>query len=161
VLRAGGARGAERGVVMGARWLLRSAAVAAGVMVWVGGLAGGALGASVFLCVPSASGGSVTSGGPSPGACSTGTKVALPASSTDQQTLLAVLPHMSFISSGVGGKPTIRFSGVNVQVVSGSGTTNGTVNGEGNLVLGYDESPGTQTGSHNLILGVGQGFTSY
>jgi hypothetical protein len=38
----------------------------------------------------------------------------------------------------VGGQPTLRFTGVNVQVVSGSGTTSGTVNGLGNLIIGYN-----------------------
>jgi hypothetical protein len=63
----------------------------------------------------------------------------------------------------VGGKPTIRFSGVNVQVVSGAGKTNAVVNGMGNLVIGYDENEGKheQTGSHNLILGEEQTFTSF
>ena len=49
---------------------------------------------------------------------------------TVKGTLLSMLPHMSFTSSGVGAKPTIRFTGVNVQIVSGSGATNGKVNGE-------------------------------
>jgi hypothetical protein len=79
----------------------------------------------------------------------------------DQRTLLSVLPHISFVASGVGGKLTMRFTGVNVQIVLGSGSTDGAVNGEGNLVLGYDESPGAQSGSHNLILGLGQASTSY
>ncbi|MDH5632331.1 MAG: hypothetical protein OEZ10_04970 [Gammaproteobacteria bacterium] len=38
----------------------------------------------------------------------------------------------------VNGQPTVRFSGVNLQVVNGQGTT-GTVNGVGNLIVGYDE----------------------
>ncbi len=75
--------------------------------------------------------------------------------------LKSVLPYMTLVSSGVAGKPTIQFSGVNVQIVSGAGKTNATVNGEGNLVIGYDESGGTQTGSHNLVLGHAQSFTSY
>jgi hypothetical protein len=142
----------------------RSVAVVVAVVVWLGLFAGGAFASSVFLCVPSTAGGSVTSDGSGSGACaSTSTKVALPASSADQQTLVSILPHISFSSSGVGGKPTITFSGVNVQVVSGSGTTNGAVNGLGNLVLGYDENPAgrAQTGSHDLILGQRQSFTGY
>ena len=47
-----------------------------------------------------------------------------------------------------GGKPTIQISGANLQLVNGSGSTE-TLNGAGNLVIGYDEMPGTQTGSHN------------
>ena len=51
------------------------------------------------------------------------------------------------------GKPTIRVEGANLQVVSGPGATSGTVNGTGNLVVGYDEGTGSQTGSHNLPAG--------
>jgi hypothetical protein len=77
--------------------------------------------------------------------------------------LKSVLPHVKYLASGVGAKPTIQFSGVNVQVISGSGSTNAAVNGEGNLVIGYDENAEAheQTGSHNLILGEEQTFTSY
>ena len=78
-------------------------------------------------------------------------------------TLAKILPHMSFLETGVAGRPTIQFSGVNVQIVSGSGSTGGAVNGEGNLVIGYDENPGlhAQTGSHDLVLGEEQTFTSF
>ena len=89
-------------------------------------------------------GGYVRGYGSSP-ACSSGTAVLAP----------------TFVSSGVGGKATAQFAPVNVQVVSGSGLTNGAVNGKGNLVVGYDESPGSQTGSHNLVLGDHQAYTSY
>jgi trimeric autotransporter adhesin len=137
----------------------RAVAVLAVVVVSAVCFAGQAFASSVSLCVSSTAGQPVTSG-----ACSSGgTTVKLPASAADQNTLLSVLPHMSFVSSGVGGKPTIRFSGVNVQIVSGSGATNGTVNGEGNLVLGYDENPSNlaQSGSHDLILGRNQSFKGY
>ncbi len=78
------------------------------------------------------------------------------------EQLKALLPHMTLIASGIGGKPTIRFSGVNVQIINGTGKT-ATVNGEGNLVIGYDENKAAhaQTGSHDLILGEEQTFTSY
>ncbi len=56
---------------------------------------------------------------------------------------------------------TLKFSGLNMQLVSGSGSTDGTINGLGNLIIGYNEDPGPQTGSHNLVLGDGQSFTSY
>jgi hypothetical protein len=72
-----------------------------------------------------------------------------------------LLPHVNYVESGVGGKPTVQFSGVNVQLVNGEGKTE-LVNGEGNLVIGYDENVGrAQTGSHNLILGEEQAFTSF
>src|SRR5204863_100462 len=144
-------------VVVRAHLSLRGGMIAAVTVVSLCSGAAEASASSVSLCVPSGAGQPLLSG-----ACSSGgTTVKLPASATDQNTLLAVLPHMSFLAAGVGGKPTIRFSGVNFQLVSGSGATNSAVNGEGNLVLGYDESPGTQTGSHNLVLGVGQAFASY
>jgi hypothetical protein len=82
----------------------------------------------------------------------------------EEITLLKnLLPHIKYVTNGVGGKPTIQFSAVNVQVVSGEGKTNAVVNGEGNLVIGYDENTGghQQTGSHNLVLGIEQTFTSF
>jgi hypothetical protein len=105
---------------------------------------------SGWVCIPSTAGASVVSGGtgPSP-SCSSGT--------------VALVP--TFISSGVGGKPTAAFSGVNVQIVSGLGSTDdgGTVNGEGNLVVGYAENPGSleQTGSNNLIVGADNGWEGF
>jgi hypothetical protein len=58
---------------------------------------------------------------------------------------------------------TLRLSGLNLQLVSGSGSTSGPVNGRGNLIIGYGEHRAAdhQTGSHNLVLGVNQSFTAY
>jgi hypothetical protein len=100
----------------------------------------------------------------------------------EEAQLKALLKYVQVQASGVGGKPTVQFSGANVQVVNGEGKTN-TTNGAGNLVIGYDEhiifcsfsfepppcgggekeeeAPYTQTGSHNLLLGTGDSFTSY
>ncbi|MCH8504525.1 MAG: hypothetical protein LAT50_09400, partial [Ectothiorhodospiraceae bacterium] len=49
---------------------------------------------------------------------------------------------------------TVRFSAVNVQIVNGTGSTDGATNGLGNLILGYNEErsgPATCTrgGRHN------------
>jgi hypothetical protein len=81
--------------------------------------------------------------------------------------LEATLKGVTRVEKGVVGKPTIRFSGVNVQIVNGEGKT-ASVNGEGNLAIGYDETEGgvepgksEQSGSHNLILGELQTVTSY
>ncbi len=38
----------------------------------------------------------------------------------EKETLLAVLPYVKFVKEGVDKKPTIQFSGANVQVVSGA-----------------------------------------
>jgi hypothetical protein len=45
------------------------------------------------------------------------------------------------------GQPTARFEGVNVQVVNGVGTTD-SVNGLGNLIIGYDESRNSFASPH-------------
>ena len=69
----------------------------------------------------------------------------------------------TYVSSGVGGKPTIEFSTVNVQVVSGSGSTAGAINGEGNLIVGYAENAAkrAQSGSNDLIVGANNSWSGY
>ena len=113
--------------------------------------AGSAAAASTpgWECIPTTPGQAVVSGGTgSTPACGAGTTAVL---------------APTFESSGVGGKPTVEFSGVNVQIVSGSGSTSGTVNGEGNLIIGYAENPSghAQTGSNDLIVGTNDGWTSF
>jgi hypothetical protein len=79
----------------------------------------------------------------------------------EKETLLAVLPYVKFVKEGVGKKPTIKFSGANMQVVSGAAKET-EINGLGNLIVGNDEEPAAQTGSNNLLLGTfKQSFTSY
>jgi hypothetical protein len=59
---------------------------------------------------------------------------------------------------------TVRFTGVNVQIVSGSGATDGAVNGMGNLIVGYNEPRGggnTRTGSHNVVVGTQNNFSRF
>src|SRR5262249_17051572 len=137
-------------------------------------MASGALAASsVSLCVSSKQGVPVTSGEcPANTKNVTYTPVVLPSEPAAQQTLISILPYLSFAPEGVGGKPTIQVTGANLQIVSGSGKTNGPVNGAGNLIIGYDdvaECPTEtefcnqplppQTGSHNLVLGTSQEYT--
>lgn len=71
------------------------------------------------------------------------------------------LSKVSYSDSGLNGLPTLTIAGANLQIDSGAGSTYGPVNGLGNLIIGYDESPGTQTGSNNLVIGTSQQFTSY
>jgi hypothetical protein len=62
------------------------------------------------------------------------------------------------------GQQTVRFTGVNVQVVSGSGATAGIPNGRGNLIVGYNEDTAPandRSGSHNLIVGPEHTYSSY
>lgn len=65
---------------------------------------------------------------------------------------------------------SILFEGANVYIQSGSGATNGAVNGLGNLVIGYDENlidvygpsyENDRSGSHNLVLGMYNSYSSY
>lgn len=97
-------------------------------------------------CIPTTAGQAVVSGGTAGApSCSSGTTAVL---------------APTYVSSGVGGKPTVQFSAVNLQVIDGTGVET-TINGTGNLILGYDEKPGVQTGSHNLLLGGSNSYTSY
>ncbi len=102
--------------------------------------------------------------------------------SDDTLPLLAdVLPHLSieFTDDGTGTlRKTIRFTGVNVQIVNGLGASNGfpadpdsinpglvQTNGLGNLIVGYDEQrldgSDLRTGSHNVVVGPRHRHTSF
>jgi hypothetical protein len=74
-----------------------------------------------------------------------------------------VTDDMSIVTQD--GERTVRFSGVNVQVVNGSGSTSGTPNGSGNLIVGYNAQRGgtaaERTGSHNLVVGDRHEYISY
>jgi len=57
------------------------------------------------------------------------------------------------------------FNGLNVRVQSGGGSTDGAINGLGNLIVGYDEmrNDGTindKSGSHNLVVGGRNNYSS-
>ena len=56
----------------------------------------------------------------------------------------------------------LYFNGLNVHIRNGAGSST-TVNGLGNLIIGYDEDIGndTKTGSHNLVVGAGHTYTNY
>lgn len=81
--------------------------------------------------------------------------------------LQAKLASMSAVT--VDGRPTVRFSGVNVQVVDGSGDSQCSVSGYeactgvGNLIVGYSEGFGgkARTGSHNIVAGMNNDWTSH
>jgi hypothetical protein len=58
---------------------------------------------------------------------------------------------------------TALFTGCNVQIVSGAGSTDATPNGQGNLIVGYNENINGyfRTGSHNIVVGEDHGYSSY
>jgi hypothetical protein len=81
---------------------------------------------------------------------------------SDVAALQATTASMSTLT--VDGQPTVRFAGVNVQIVDGTGDTDGDVNGRGNLIVGYNEDTTNgveRSGSHNLIVGTQNAYTSY
>jgi hypothetical protein len=126
---------------------------------------GEAMAVTLNVCVPEKEGTAIVT--PKVGVCEAkyNSSVLLP--QAEAEKLEKILPHIKYEEKGVDGKPTIKFSGVNVQIVNGEGKT-ATVNGEGNVVIGYDESEATEKpestekgGSHNLILGNYQTYTSY
>jgi hypothetical protein len=123
-------------------------------------MASGAAAATLKVCVPEKEATAVVT--QKAGICKAKYTATSLLPETEQQKLQTILPYIKYVASGVGGKPTIQFSGVNLQVVNGEGKT-ASVNGEGNLVIGYDENAAKheQTGSHDLVLGEEQTFTSY
>ena len=99
--------------------------------------------------------------------------------SNEALTLGPFVSVVSGVVDGVNG-PHIYFTGANIHIVSGSGSTNdnGNPRGLGNLIIGYDENPGTYVdqsplqnlplgplapgdrgGSHNLVIGAANRFT--
>src|SRR6476661_8778156 len=126
----------------------RAAFVAVGVFVYVAVMAAASWAeAPTPICVPEAASQSVLSTN-AKGECppkKTGKTTvnykteALPGPA-ELEKLDKILPRINYVESGVAGKPTIQFTGVNVQIVNGEGKTEG-MNGAGNLVIGYDEMP--------------------
>lgn len=84
----------------------------------------------------------------------------------DQVDFLAALEDNVTITTNAFGGEDVVFSGVNVFIQSGSGSTDGAVNGLGNLTLGYNElgyyyTASDRTGSHNLIVGEANTYVGY
>jgi hypothetical protein len=59
----------------------------------------------------------------------------------------------------------IYIDGANLHIRNGTNSTNGLVNGLGNLIVGYNEERGggedNRTGSHNIVVGIRQNYSSY
>jgi len=65
--------------------------------------------------------------------------VAFPSEKAEQEKLIQILPYLKYVAAGIDGKPTFNFSGVNLQVIDGSGAES-ILNGTGNLVLGMTKN---------------------
>src|SRR2546423_13325321 len=105
--------------------MMRAANVALATTIVCGLAASAAWGAVTpgWECIPATAGQAVVSGG-------TG---ATPSCGAGKTAVLAP----TYVSSGVGGKPTVQFAAVNVQIVFGAGATSGAGDGEGNLIVGF------------------------
>lgn len=80
------------------------------------------------------------------------------------EELEGLLQDVSRLIDPNTGYDTLRFEGVNVQVVNGSGTTDGETSGTGNLIIGYNElrdgEANYRDGSHMLVIGKPNNYTS-
>ena len=84
---------------------------------------------------------------------------------TKARSVLALAPYVSLNRSAVNGVagPNVVFRGCNLQVKSK--TSESTIDGTGNLIVGWDDNPSTtpsgyRSGSNNLVCGDNQTFTS-
>ena len=66
------------------------------------------------------------------------------------------------VTRSAGPPDTLVFTGMNLQVVNGTGATDGLPNGVGNVIIGYDVNSGDdKSGSHNLVIGDGHTYASH
>jgi hypothetical protein len=135
--------------------------------VLIGGLtlaASAAADSPISMCVPSAGGAAITT--PTSGStCPAGSTFKQTASQTDLDAAKARIATLENVLAGVtrgsvNGRTTLTFSGENVRIVNGTGSKS-TLNGLGNLIVGYNDTPRSQTGSHNIVLGFDQSFLSW
>lgn len=79
------------------------------------------------------------------------------------EELEGLLQDVSRLIDPNTGYDTVRFEGVNVQIVNGTGTTGGETSGTGNLIIGYNElrnGGNYRDGSHMLVSGEMNNYTS-
>jgi len=80
------------------------------------------------------------------------------------EELEGLLQDVSRLIDPNTGYDTVRFEGVNVQIVNGSGTTDGETFGTGNFIIGYNELRDNEgnyrDGSHMLVIGEANNYTS-
>ena len=76
----------------------------------------------------------------------------------------STITNLFTLSDGYGTGTELTLSGENLHIVNGEGATD-TINGLGNLILGYNDSNSSLTafnvGSHNLVLGRANLYASY
>ena len=78
-----------------------------------------------------------------------------------QQKLIDLLPYLKYKASGVGKKPTLKFTGLNIQISKKEYPGYGNTDGTGNLLIGDSGDVASDqsvtdfrySGSENLIIG--------
>jgi hypothetical protein len=74
----------------------------------------------------------------------------------------ACKPHETRLPISIeDGGQTVLVTGANLKIVNGTGSTDGSPNGLGNVIVGYDaenrpdvgDGPDVKTGSHNVVIG--------
>lgn len=74
-----------------------------------------------------------------------------------QQAYIDTLQQHLSVTDGL-----VLIQGANLQVVSGSGQTDGEINGKGNVIVGYNEDfANVKSGSHNLVIGSYHNYSSF
>lgn len=63
-------------------------------------------------------------------------------SSIKNSNAMALNPYLTVDSTSDERGPMVTLDGINLQIVNGTGTTDGTANGLGNVIIGYDEKGG-------------------
>jgi hypothetical protein len=83
---------------------------------------------------------------------------------SDYESRIAALENLLAKFSVSGDGRQIYITEANLHVRSGSGATNGAVNGLGNVIIGYNESrlsTNDKSGSHNLVVGYEHNYSNY
>ena len=80
--------------------------------------------------------------------------------------LEAKLQYLAVVADSINGMPGphVIITGANLHVRSGSGSTYGTINGLGNLIIGYNEDltgEKDRSGSHNVVVGRNHNYSSF
>lgn len=85
-------------------------------------------------------------------------------STLENSNVMDLEPYIS-VGTDISNFSAVFISGVNLYIRNGTGrTTDGAVNGLGNLIVGYNELRGSgdvRSGSHNIVIGRENNYSSY
>lgn len=94
------------------------------------------------------------------------TALATRVTALENNPALALGSYVSVTSATVNGAPgpNLVVTGANLHILNGTGTTGETINGLGNLIVGYNELRGSaddRTGSHNIVVGTEHNYSAF